>query len=59
MTPEAVHYGHAARISEDRQFTLLDAFAAHPERFVNRIPQPQAVWINRPEKVRGEEVLLP
>jgi putative transposase len=63
MTPEAVHYGHAKQITEFRQSTLLDAFAAHPERFVNNMPQPpvvpQAVWINKPEKVRGEEVILP
>jgi putative transposase len=63
MTPEAVHYGHAKQITESRQFTLLDAFAAHSERFVNKVPQPSvvplAVWINKPEKVRGEEVILP
>jgi len=63
MTPESVHYGHAKQITESRQFTLLDAFAAYPERFVNKVPQPPvvplAVWINKPEKVRGEEVILP
>jgi putative transposase len=63
MTPEAVHYGHAGQITESRQFTLLDAFAAHPERFVNKVPQPPvvplAVWINKPEKVCGEEGVLP
>jgi len=63
MTPESVHYGCARRITESRQFTLLDAFAAHPDRFVNKVPQPPvvplAVWINRPEKVRGEEVIFP
>ncbi len=63
MTPEAVHYGHAKQITELRQSTLLNAFAAHPERFVNTVPQPpvvpEAVWINKPEKVRGEEVMLP
>ena len=63
MTPESVHYGCARRITESRQFTLLDAFAAHPDRFVNKVPQPPviplAVWINKPEKVRGEEVIFP
>ena len=42
---------------------MLDAFAARPERFANKVPQPpvvpEAAWINRPEKVPGEEVLLP
>ena len=63
MTPESVHYGRARRITESRQFTLLDAFAAHPDRFVNKVPQPPvvplAVWINKPAKVRGEEVIFP
>jgi len=63
MTPKAVHYGRASEITQARQFTLLDAFAAHPERFVNKAPQPPAVplavWINKPEKVRGEEVIAP
>jgi putative transposase len=63
MTPEAVHYERAKKITEARQFTLLDAFVAHPERFVNKVPQPPvvplAVWINKPERVRGEEVIAP
>jgi putative transposase len=61
MTPESVHHGHASRITEARQFTLMDAFGAHPERFVNKVPRPPvvptAVWINKPEKARGEEVV--
>jgi len=63
MTPEAVHYGRAAQITQARQFTLLDAFAAHPDRFVNKVPRPPevplAVWINKPEKVLREEVVAP
>lgn len=63
MTPEVVHYGGAAHITQRRQFTLLDAFAAHPERFVNKVPQPPAVplavWINKPEETRGKEVIHP
>ncbi len=63
MTPAAVHHGLASRITEARQSTLLASYAAHPERFVNKVPRPPkvplAVWINRPEKVRGEEVILP
>jgi putative transposase len=63
MTPETVHYGRAADITQARQFTLLDAFAAHPERFVNKVPRPPevplAVWINKPEKVLQKEVIAP
>jgi transposase InsO family protein len=61
MTPENVHYGRSAEITQARQFALLDAFAAHPERFVKKVPQPPvvplAVWINKPEKVLREEVI--
>lgn len=45
---------------------LLDAFAAHPERFVNKVPQPpalpEAVWINPPKTslaIEGKGVVLP
>jgi putative transposase len=66
LTPEAVHYGHAEEIIKKREVVLLDAFAAHPERFVNKVPQPPtlsgAVWIN-PAKpslaVDGKGVVLP
>jgi len=63
MTPENVHYRRAGQITEARQYTLLNAFAAHPERFVNKVPQPSpvplAVWINKPEKARRQEVIAP
>lgn len=52
FTPEALHTGKAEEIREKRQQTLLAAYAAHPERFVRRLPQapaiPDAVWINKP-----------
>jgi putative transposase len=52
LTPAAVHYGRAAEIRATRQQTLDVAFAAHPERFVRKPPQPmalpEAVWINPP-----------
>lgn len=51
LTPEAMHYGKAGRITETRQATLLAAHSAHPERF-NKPPQPPviptAAWINQP-----------
>jgi len=59
MTPEAVHYGHAARIQTQRQATLLQAYAAHPERFVKKLPEPPALptaaWINPPQEKTTRE----
>jgi putative transposase len=56
MTPEAVHYGHAARLHQARAQVLAAAYAAHPERFVRRPPAPKplptAVWINPPESTQ-------
>lgn len=52
LTPATVHYGRAAEVLAARQETLDAAFAAHPERFVNKPPAPlalpSAVWINPP-----------
>jgi len=52
LTPAMVHYGHAAEVLAQRQRTLDAAYAAHPERFVNKPPAPlalpEAVWINPP-----------
>ena len=52
LTPEVVHYGRSEPALAARQATLLAAYAAHPERFVKRVPRPQplpqAVWINPP-----------
>lgn len=54
MTPESVHYGHAAHIHAARQKTLDTAYALHPERFVKRQPSPPALpataWINPPRE---------
>jgi len=53
MTPDQVHYRQAGEIHAARQITLAVAFAAHPERFVNKPPvppeTPTAVWINPPQ----------
>lgn len=54
MTPAAVHDGRASAMRDARQRVLLTAYAAHPERFVRKTPQPpvlpHAVWINPPKK---------
>jgi putative transposase len=53
LTPATVHYGQAAALLEKRQRVLDAAYAAHPERFVQKPPTvqslPDAVWINRPQ----------
>lgn len=52
LTPAMVHYGLASAVIGARQQTLQDAYAAHPERFVNKLPSPPKllteVWINPP-----------
>jgi putative transposase len=52
LTPADVHFGRAEQVIAARQAVLGDAYAAHPERFVRKPPQPprlpQAVWINKP-----------
>ena len=54
LTPATVHFGRAAEALVIRQQTLLDAYQAHPERFVHKPPQPTPppthVWINPPTK---------
>jgi putative transposase len=51
--PADVHYGTAEAIRDKRAGVLSAAYAAHPERFVRKPPQPPAlpeqVWINKPE----------
>ena len=53
-TPADVHYGRAQAVRERRGVVLDAAYAAHPERFVRRPPEPPAlpgaVWINEPEE---------
>jgi putative transposase len=54
LTPEVVHTQRAEQVRNLRQHTLDAAFAAHPQRFVRKPPQPPAlpteVWINPPPK---------
>ncbi|MDF1595748.1 MAG: IS3 family transposase [Acidimicrobiia bacterium] len=51
-TPADVHYGRAEAIQQQRAQVLNAAYAAHPERFVRKPPQPPALptaaWINPP-----------
>jgi putative transposase len=53
-TPADVHYGRAERVQAQRAEVLSAAYAAHPERFVRKPPQPPAlpgsVWINQPKE---------
>jgi putative transposase len=57
MTPASVHYGQAASLRERRASVLAAAYAAHPDRFVQGVPQPPrlptAAWINRPPTSEG------
>ncbi len=52
LTPELVHYGRTEAVLARRRAILAAAYAAHPERFVRKPPEPPAppaaVWINRP-----------
>lgn len=54
LTPAVVHSQRAEQVRNLRQKTLDVAYAAHPERFVRKPPQPPAlpteVWINPPPK---------
>ena len=60
LTPETVHYGRAFEVIEARQQVLDRAHRHHPERFVRKPPTapllPEAVWINRPENPRLDQV---
>jgi putative transposase len=62
LTPADVHYGRAEQVLAARQRVLDQAYAAHPERFVNGPPKvpalPRAVWINPPEDRARKEMEL-
>jgi len=57
LTPTTVHHGNSATVIERRSAVLAAAYAAHPERFVRRVPRPAepptAVWINPPKSADG------
>lgn len=52
--PADVHYGLAKAIRDKRAGVLDAAYAAHPERFVRKPPEPprfpETSWINRPDQ---------
>jgi putative transposase len=52
LTPMSVHYGQAQAIIQQRSVPLSEAYAATPQRFVNKAPTPPAlptaVYINAP-----------
>lgn len=62
LTPHDVHHGLVAERLTNRARVLDAAYAAHPERFVNRAPAPAApptaVWINPPKKSAEAVALL-
>ena len=53
LTPADVHSGRAGQVTTARAVVLDGAYAAHPERFVRKPPQPPklptASWINPPD----------
>ena len=52
LTPQQVHFGHAPKITRQRQEVLAAAYAARPERFLAGPPRAarlsEEVWINPP-----------
>jgi transposase InsO family protein len=52
LTPAQVHRGRTEEVLRVRERTLIRAWKAHPERFVNGLPRiqrpPSEVWINPP-----------
>jgi putative transposase len=59
LTPYDVHYGLAEQKIAKRSAVLLEAYAAHPERFTRGAPKlrplPKEVWINKPNSDSDEE----
>ncbi|MEU4222347.1 IS3 family transposase [Actinoplanes sp. NPDC026623] len=61
-SPASIHHGTAGQIREQRQRTLDAAWAAHPERFGRRRPQPPRLpdraWINKPDNSDPGQVVV-
>jgi putative transposase len=55
VPPASLHSGEAHQRVERRRQVLAAAYAKHPERFVNKVPEPpalpEAVWINPPSSI--------
>lgn len=58
LTPSDVHHGRALQVHAARAHVLMNAFTAHPERFVGKVPTPPALpeasWINKPAEIRED-----
>jgi putative transposase len=58
-TPASVHFDTAVGVRAERAKVLDAAYAAHPERFVNKAPTPPllpgTVWINKPQESKEPE----
>ena len=52
LVPADVHHDRAEQVQAQRAEVLTDAYAAHPERFVRKPPEPPVLpsvaWINKP-----------
>jgi putative transposase len=59
LTPETLHYGLADEVRAARAAVLKAAYAAHPERFVRKMPVPpalpEAAWINQPKPMQQSD----
>ena len=57
-THASVHFGTASLVRADRTRVLDAAYAAHPERFVNKPPEPPRLpgpaWINPPKETPAQ-----
>jgi putative transposase len=57
-TPADVHYGTAGAVRDKRAGVLASAYAAHPERFVRKPPEPPKLpadsWINKPDDTQED-----
>jgi putative transposase len=58
-TPADIHHGTAEQVRAQRAIVLDAAYAAHPERFVRKPPEPpklpNTAWINQPEPDTQED----
>jgi putative transposase len=61
MPPEAMHYGRATALTQQRTATLQAAFLANPLRFKGIQPQPPdvptAAWINPPKEKTDKHLI--
>jgi putative transposase len=62
-TPFDVHFGLADELREMRADVLDAVYRDHPERFVNKRPEPprlaEAAWINKPDQPHPDDQTIP